>query len=355
MQCENCGKKVFANEKCKCGKKAPGKNNGIVHVNTIICFVILMLAVMSLVLTLSLRTTANKNLIVKSVEEVDLADIEIDHGKKLDRYIYDEFIDDPRITVENVDNLLKDPFIKDFIIEKVEAYQDFGFGGDEVPYITADEIVELIDKNSELLENEAGLRFLDADKEELRGELSALNGFERFSNDFLDTAIGSRFVQTFFSYANVVFEIVLMAVIFIQWLIVYKANDRRVSKMVYKYGIAVAVPSVLVLAMSVMIKISKDMEIADKLLGSAMTPFIAYSAALLALGIILTVIGILGSKTSENANVITAETSSAKPVQTASAAVQTNNRNANANICPNCSHQNKETSAFCSRCGTKLK
>lgn len=354
MQCENCGKKVFANEKCMCGKKAPGKNNGIVHANTIICFVILMFAVLSLVLTLSLRTTANKNLIVKSIEEVDLANIEIDDGKKLDQYIYDEFIDDPRITVENVDNLLKDPFIKDFIVEKVEAYQDFGLGGGEVPYITADEIVDLIDKNSELLENEAGLRFLEADKEKLRGELSGLNGFERFSRNFLDTAIGSRFFQTFFSYANVVFEIILMAVIFIQWLIVYKANDRRISKMACKYGIAVAIPSALVLAAFVMIKINNELEAADKILGSAMTPFIAYSAALLALGIILTVIGILGSKTSENANVITDASASVKPVQTASAPEQQDNNSANANICPNCSHQNKETSAFCSRCGTKL-
>ena len=39
MQCEKCGKKVFANETCECGQKAPKKNNGGVRANTVICFI----------------------------------------------------------------------------------------------------------------------------------------------------------------------------------------------------------------------------------------------------------------------------------------------------------------------------
>lgn len=359
MQCEKCGEKVYANENCVCGHKAPKKNNGIVRANTIICFILLIIAVSSLIWTLSLRTVVNKDLIVESVEDVNLADIKIDGGKKLDIYVYDEYINDPRITIENVDNLLKSPFIKDFIIEKVRAYQDFALDRGKLPYITDNDIVNLIDENSDLLFNEAGLRFLDQDKAELRDELSGLREFERFSHDFIDTYLGSKFVQTFFSYANVIFQLALMAIIFIQWLIIYKANDRRASKMIRKYGIAVIIPSLTTLIAVLGLKFDRNMDAADKLLGSAIIPFIAYSAAILAVGIILTVIGILGSKKNNSPKL------SVSPEKTVIEAVSAGESSADktgvqpaekkANACPKCSYENKESAAFCSRCGTKLK
>ena len=36
MLCKNCGEKVFANEVCVCGEKAPKKNSGGVAVNSVI-------------------------------------------------------------------------------------------------------------------------------------------------------------------------------------------------------------------------------------------------------------------------------------------------------------------------------
>lgn len=352
MQCEKCGKKVYANEICSCGLKAPKKNNGIVRINTIVCFIALMLSVLCLVITLSLRTISTKKLISESITKIELADIQADDGKKLDQYIYDEYINDPRISVENVDNLLKEPFIKDFLLEKVELYRDFVLDDGELPYVTADEIVKLIDDNASLLFNEAGLRFLEGDKTNLRSDLSYLDEFERFSHDFLDTAFGTRLVQTFFSYANVIFLIIFMGVIFIQWLIIYKANNRRVSKMIYKYGFAVSIPSALLLIAALTFKLDDDLEIADKLLGSSVTPFLLFSTAFLAMGILLSIIGITVNKNykTSKAEVGTTEI---KPSEIASSNEEIPDKKVT--VCPKCLHENKENAAFCSRCGTKLK
>lgn len=390
MQCENCGKKVYANEVCSCGVRAPKKNSGGVHVNTVICFILLLLAALCLVMTLSLRTVINKNKLVESIEEIKLADIEVDDNKKLDQYIYEEYVDDPRITVENVGNLLEEPFIKDFIIEKIQDIQDFGLGKSDYKYITSDDIVKLIDDNADVLYEEAGLRFLDPDKAELKEELSGLDKFAE--SDFLNSYFGSALVHTFFSYANVVFLIILMVAIFIQWLVVYKLNDRRISKMLIKYGIATVIPSGIVFVTSVSpIRISNGIKVADNILGSAMLPFILYSAIVLAVGIAFIVIGAVANKKYKNAatsdgtvsnntysgtvstNSAAAPQPAAKPevkqevkptadteiipeVKTESKPSVSESKVENkGNTCPQCSHVNKEDAAFCSRCGTKLK
>ncbi len=357
MQCEKCGKKVYANELCSCGQKAPRLHNGAVRTNSVICFILVMIASLCLILTLSLRTIVNKELLIKSVEDVKLAEIEVD-GKKLDQYIYDEYVDDERITVENVDNLLEDSFIKDFIIDKINAYQNFALDDGDMPFVTADDIVKLIEDNEDLLYNEAGLRFLDPDKEELRNNLSALDKFEDFSNDHLDTWFGTALFQTFFSQANVIFLVVLLDVIFIQWLVVYKLNARRASKMLIKYGIAAAIPSVIVLVATILLKVLPDLDTADKIAGSAKTPVFIYSIVMLVAGVAITVIGSAFNRKYKTSLLEVGEVKTIPdnvvPDDPVITAPTDNVVETVGNVCPQCSHVNKENASFCSRCGTKL-
>ena len=51
MLCKNCGEKVFANEVCVCGEKAPKKNSGGVAVNSVICFIVLIISAICLIIT----------------------------------------------------------------------------------------------------------------------------------------------------------------------------------------------------------------------------------------------------------------------------------------------------------------
>ncbi len=346
MQCIKCSKKVYANEVCECGEKAPKKNNGAVRANSIICFILVILSVLCLVATLSLRSVVTKNLIVESIEEIEIEKIEID-GKMLNQYIFDEYINDERVSIENVDNLLKEPFIKDFLIEKVEAYQDFALNNAHAPTITADEIVNLITENEEKIYNEVGLRFLEPDKEELRESLSSLDEFAEYTEKELNDTFQSKAIQTFFSYANVVFLIVFMVVVFIQWIIVYKMNSRRASKVFGMYGVAVIIPSALILASVIVLKVLPKLDIIDELLASVKTPFMIYSIILLAVGIVLEVIAVMFGK---KRKVLVSDTPEAITVNT-----EVTEKTVSENICPECSHSNKETAAFCSRCGAKLK
>ena len=122
MICKNCGQKVYAKEICDCGEKAPNPHGKGVSVNSVICTIILVFSVIAFIMTASLRNIVNKNLLVKTIEQADLCSIEIeddDKTVKLNEYIHNEFIADERITVQNVDNILNEPFIKEFIIEKI--------------------------------------------------------------------------------------------------------------------------------------------------------------------------------------------------------------------------------------------
>lgn len=358
MQCTKCNKKVYANEVCVCGEKAPKKNNGAVRFNTIVCFILVFISALSLITTLSLRTIVNDNLIVEVIEDVKLEELEID-GKKLDQVIFDEYINDDRVSIENVDNLLQDPFIKDFLIEKVEAYQDFALDKGDAPVVTADEIVNLITENEDKIYNEVGLRFLEPDKEELRESLGSLDEFEEFTNDFLNTGFGSRLVQTYFSYANVIFHIVLMVVIFIQWFVVYKANSRRAAKMMSKYSIALIIPSALILIAILLVKIIPDLNIADELLSSVLKTFMIYSAILIIVGLVPEMFAVIADKSYKSSKTVTEIKT--KETTVIPEPIAENNKADNEpqvsseNVCPQCSHNNKENSAFCSRCGTKLK
>ena len=384
MVCKNCGRKVFAKETCQCGEKAPNVHGAGVAFNSIVCTVLLVLSAIFLIVTMSLRDIVNNDVLVNTINDTDLCSVEVKDGSgkdiKLDQYIYDNYIDDDRITVENVDNVLKDPFIKNFITEKLEGYNAFFMDESDMVYITSDDIVNLIDENSDLLFNEAGLQFLDADKQELKDSLSGLDKFSQFSEDYLTGWFSSGLIRTFFSYANVVFLATLMAVILIQWIVVYKLNSRRIGKVFRKYSIALIVPSFIIDAASLLTLILGRKNIVGALVADVRWSFITASSILLACGIVLLLISIpmypkkkkgeysvpVQPETAEQVTEVQPETSpelvtvpaeetkfsteSAEDVEK-----EPQQQSSPAGLCPSCGHQNKETSAFCSQCGTKLK
>lgn len=372
MLCKNCGEKVFANEVCVCGEKAPKKNSGGVAVNSVICFIVLIISAICLIITLSLRTIVNRDMLIKAVNKADLSKIEVDDGMLLNEYIYNTYVNDERITIENIDNILSDTFIKEFLIDKIYAYQDFVMDNGELPYITSDEIIKLIDDNANLLFDEAGLRFLDPDKEQLRDDLSELKDFENFSQKYIDTSFGTKLVQTFFSYANIIFLSALIIIILIQWIVVYKANSRRAAKVFNKYGAAVATPaSIMFLGLLVfflLIKFVPEYNAVNVLLSSSIIPFILYSAAVMLYGDIFIIISaVLNKKYKEGRNAketsVNLSDESIKEISAAesfnsgeeASTITSGTEKNTLGICSQCGHQNKSTSVFCSRCGNKLK
>lgn len=375
MVCKKCGEKSFSGEVCKCGEKMPKVNSAGVVINSIICSILLVTCVIFIVLTISFRNIVNNDILVNTIRDVDLCSLEVEDesGKTvhLDEYIYNNYIDDDRITVQNVDNVLNDPFIKNFIIEKLEGYQDFCMDEGEMVYITSDDIVNLIDENSDLLFNEAGLNFLEPDKEQLRNDLRVLDDFKDFSDNYLTGWFSSGLIHTFFSFANVVFLAVLMAVILIQWLVIYKLNSRRIGKALRKYSIVLIVPSFLIFASTFLFMFFGKNSILNTLTSEIKWSFTVSSGIILAVGVILFLISIpLNIKKKNIIEVpydIAENSVNEQPVYAAAAQNNFEQENIQENkiadenadsadgLCPQCGHQNKIGSSFCSRCGTKLK
>lgn len=390
MTCSNCGKKVFAKETCQCGVKAPNSHGFGVGLSSVIFFIIVMISVICLIATLSLRTVVKKELIQKKIENVSLSEISVDN-QKLDEYIYENFIDDDRITVENVDNVLAAPFIKDFINDKLNAYADFCLDKGELPEVTADEIIKLIEDNEDFIYKEAGLRFLEADKEELRNNLSMLDSYNEFRIDKGEKWLVTAPIHTFFSFWNVIFLYALLAVVFINWLLIYKFNSRRASKMIRKYSKAVIIPSGIILAGAVTVPFilkyfasSSTSVFYDILKGFSWNddikaPFIMYSGAALLVGLILEVFSIIFSGKSKSISSIDEtdgctvynqaeipemdtvpdDTVMPEPAYTDNAISEepVNEQTAEQipGKCIQCGHQNRETASFCAKCGTNLK
>ncbi|MDE5648924.1 MAG: zinc ribbon domain-containing protein, partial [Oscillospiraceae bacterium] len=314
------------------------------------------------------------NILVKTIEDIDLCSLEVidESGKKvhLDEYIYNNYIDDERITVQNVDNVLNDPFIKDFIIEKIEGYQNFCMDEGDMVYITSDDVVNLIDENSNLLFNEAGLNFLEPDKEQLRNDLRVLDDFKDFSDNYLTGWFSSGLIHTFFSFANVVFLAVFMAVILIQWIMVYKLNARRIGRVLRKYSVVLIVPSFLIFASTFSFLFLEKSSILNTLTSDLKWSFTISSGIIFAIGVVLLLISIPMNLKNRNKGAIELSsgiTENLVDEQPVYAAVSQNNEttednntipdsvNTDDGLCPQCGHQNKIGSSFCSRCGTKLK
>lgn len=274
----------------------PKVNSAGVLINSIICSILLVISIISIVLTMSFRNIVNNNILVDTIKDVDLCSLEVqdESGKtvQLDEYIYNNYIDDDRISVQNVDNVLNDPFIKDFIIEKLEGYQDFCMNKGEMVYITSDDIVNLIDENSDLLFNEAGLQFLEPDKQQLRNDLSVLDDFKDFSDNYLTGWFSSGLIHTFFSLANVIFLAVLMAVILIQWIVIYKLNSRRIGKALRKYSIVLIIPSFIIFASTFSFLFFEENSIVNAITSDIKWSFTISSGIILAVGIVLLLISI---------------------------------------------------------------
>ena len=382
MICKNCGKKVYAKEICECGEKAPNPHGKGVAVNSVICTIILVMSVIAFIMTVSLRNIVNKNLLVETIEQVDLCSLEIkDDGEKvkLDEYIYEEFIGDERITVQNVDNILNAPFIKDFVIEKIEGYQDFFMDRGEMEYITSDDIVNLIDENSELLYKEAGLNFLEPDKEALKENLAVLDDFSKICNDYLTGWFTGGLIQTYFSLLFVNFLEVLIIVILVQWLLVYRFNGRRMSSALRKYSIAMIVPSAIGFVGSVLLLFADKKSILGALTGNIRSSFIISSGIVLGFGVVMLLISILtGRKKADAVNTV-ADTA-AEPISESfaeTAEEKTSEEGVQENVpdmlfapsaeesamaeaksltmfCTRCGAENRENSKFCSKCGNKF-
>jgi len=201
----------------------------LVMLNTFLCFIIILIASSALILNMCGREILVEQTVEKSVEQID--------EKDLSNFIH-SYITDSRIGEDNIENIISETDVMEFIRENIGNYSNYLLDGEELKPLTADAVIEYIEENKELIRKETGLKYVEADKEELRKEIEKpLGDF----NSKLEGNIGV--ISSTFSLPFMILMIVVLVLVFAQWCFIYAKNSVSIIRLFKLYGIALLIPS----------------------------------------------------------------------------------------------------------------
>lgn len=201
----------------------------LVMLNTFLCFIVILIASSALILNMCGREILVEQTVEKSVEQID--------EKTLSNFIH-SYITDSRIGEDNIENIISETDVMEFIRENIGNYSNYLLDGEELKPLTADAVIEYIEENKELIRKETGLKYVEADKEELRKEIEKpLDDF----NSKLEGNIGV--ISSTFSLPFMILMIVVLVLVFAQWCFIYVKNSVSIIRLFKLYGIALLIPS----------------------------------------------------------------------------------------------------------------
>lgn len=140
---------------------------------SILCFILVLVLGSGLLVSLTMRQTAQEKAFSAAAEKLPLAEIGMD-DETVAQYILDEFIQDERVTIENVQTVMQEGTFSAFVAQLTEQYNTYLLEGGEFPKLSEEDFVHLIEENADLIYAETGLEFLDPDKQKLRDNLAPM-------------------------------------------------------------------------------------------------------------------------------------------------------------------------------------
>ena len=219
---------------------------------TILCFVLTMVLSLALMVSLNLRIMVQEESLPTAVGQVELSNVPVD-GSTMAEYVHKYFIQDERVSIESVEKVMEQGTFSEFTAELTERYNTYLREGGEFPTVSADEFVRLIEENEELILEETGLRFLEPDKQKLRESLSGMvEEWNAAAEDAMHKGMKAFAVKAVVSlWLPVVLGVLLLALLV--WMIVIHVRSTVSAGKAFKtYGVAVFIPSVLLLAMTIL-------------------------------------------------------------------------------------------------------
>lgn len=212
----------------------------------VLCFVLVMVLGTSLMASLSLRYTVQEELLPVTAKQLPLSEIPVNDSTAA-QFILDEFIQDERVSVENVQKVMEDGTFSTFLAELTERYNTYLREGGEFPQVQSEEFVKLIEENADLIYAETGLRFLDADKQKLRENLSEpISEWNAAAEQSMHKGVSGFAVKASVSlWLPIVLGILLLAVM-VWMIVIYVRSGFRTGTAFKMYAIALFVPSILV-------------------------------------------------------------------------------------------------------------
>lgn len=210
---------------------------------SVICILCVFLLTSFLLINMTLRHYVQADTIPQTMETVALEKIKVRQSGKgriaLAQYIYDQYIQDERIDVEKVEEILHDGTFTKFAADLTEQYNQYLIGEGEFPEIKAEDFIRLLEENGELIYKKIGLRFLEPDKQKLEQNLEQplkkLNRRLHINGFFLRIGI-SGWMQPI--------QIILMIGGLVWMIIIQIKGNQKIGAVFRRYSITAGIPGI---------------------------------------------------------------------------------------------------------------
>ena len=206
----------------------------------------------SLLLTcMTLRYYLETAAIPQAVASVVLENVQVSQPdgseKSLAQYILDEYIQDDRITVEEVQEVLHEGTFSDFATVLAEKYNQYLTEGGEFPEIEAQEFIALLEENTDLIYEKTGLRFLDPDKQKLKENLNhPLDTLNHMLESYMYKGVKGFFLRIAVSFWVEIVLALLMGAL-LAWMIIISIRGKKKIGTAFKaYSISATLPCTIV-------------------------------------------------------------------------------------------------------------
>ncbi len=195
----------------------------------ILLFVVLLVGAVANIV----KNTLSEDTVTEIVDDIEISDITVgdlmdceDSDMSLSEYIYsqmdEEVLDNYGVTEKQVEELLEEDDIKDFLTDIMADYCDYICTGDTTPKITSKKIISLVEDNEDKIYEITGYQVKESDYELIRnleddGTLDALDVSvleEENSDIFEKINLARTFLSTWVFIIIIIVAILLCVAIF---------------------------------------------------------------------------------------------------------------------------------------------
>ncbi len=217
----------------------------------ILCVICVFFLASGLLMSLTLRHYVKTAAIPEAVETIVLKNVKV-YGKDgtrktLAEYILDEYIQDNRVSVDEVQEVLNQGTFTDFIVKLTERYNQYLADGGEFPEIDAQEFIDLLEENADLIYEKTGLHFLAPDKEKLKNNLNQpLKLLNTVLAHTMYKGVKGFCLRTAVSFWIQPVLIILLTGAFVWMLMIQIKGRKRIGTTFKIFGITAGIPSIII-------------------------------------------------------------------------------------------------------------
>ena len=192
-----------------------------------------------------------------AIAKMDLSQIQLsDHGKEqpIGKCLYDwYFWDAPNLTEEYAEKLVTMPECNQFLCDYLDDLSTYMTGDNsELPQLQPDDVADLLQEElGSKLTKETHVVFAEADRKSLNWTMGDdLNGWNSMLQHTIGSGFGKFLTRQLCNLSGMIAFGVLTVACFVLWLVLAVKKHWHKGRMFTAYGLAVAIPGLLVLAAS---------------------------------------------------------------------------------------------------------